>query len=92
MNAETVRGLVEPILLRQLGPFSFQRSEVRLEPDSYGEPMWEVNMYYGPGARQPKANDTLDASIAVQNALREHGEERFALLRHRFSNDVAGVR
>lgn len=91
MNAEAVHELLEPVLRERLGPFGFERVEVNLEPEAYGEPAWEVLVFYGEGAPEPGGDDLLDTVVAARDALLVRGEERFPLLRHRFHGDVIGV-
>lgn len=86
MNAEAVRELLEPILRRHLGPYGFERAEVRLETEFYGgDPVWDVDLICGPGAARVDQEARSAAHKDASDTLLAHGDTWFPHLRHKYT-------
>lgn len=81
MNDTQIQTIADHVLRPALGPFRYERAEVRTGRDYSDEPAVYVDVVLGVGAPALGPMTLIDAHVALSRALIEGGEERFPYLR-----------
>lgn len=87
MTRDDVHALAENILPLILGPVGFASFDVVERENSVGEDSFYVTVRMTPEAGYVKSPAFTDALVAMQDALAERGERRFAYLKYDFPSD-----
>jgi hypothetical protein len=88
MDYERIRDIVHPILNRELGHFGYRTMEVFDEEDSNGIESLAILAKYGDGAAEPEPRVSLQAALAVKQALYAAGESKTVHLYHVLPSDA----
>ncbi|MGI4765005.1 MAG: hypothetical protein ACRYGP_08060 [Janthinobacterium lividum] len=87
MDRDDVRTLANEVLTPILGPVGFSYSDVAEREDSVGEDALYVTVHMAPDAEYLPGFRYSDALMAMQDALVDRGERRFAYLKYDFPAD-----
>jgi hypothetical protein len=87
MNDAQIQAIAEKVLGATLGAFGFQRAEARSGIDHSDEPAVFVDAILAAGAPPIPGQVSMDARLALSDALLAAGEERFPYLRTRRLGD-----
>lgn len=87
MTRDDVHALADEILRPILGPVGFASSDVVERENSAGEDALYVTVHMTPEADYVRSPAYTDALVAMQDALAERGERRFAYLKYDFPAD-----
>ena len=71
---------IESILRKELGPFGYSASTMEVRNDSGGDPAIFIVARFDDPTRLPPSHVTTDAMVALGDALRAEGDERFPYL------------
>jgi hypothetical protein len=77
---DQARGVIAPVLQRELGADGFAGLNVRVADDHDGDPSTYVDVEFAEGHRAIPVTVSLDAANRAQAALRAFGDERFAYI------------
>ncbi|MGY2049278.1 hypothetical protein [Methylobacterium sp. JK268] len=88
MKAAEVQVLANEILGHVLGPLGFERAEVAAGEDQDGDASFFVRAVMRPGAELVPGRTAIDASVALQDALRAQDEGRHAYLSYAYPDDA----
>ncbi len=89
MTRDDVHALAGEILPSILGPVGFASHDVLERENSVGEESFYVTVHMTPEAGYLRSPAFGDALVAMQDALMERGERRFAYLHYEFPSDPA---
>ena len=87
MTRDDVQALAGEILPPILGPVGFASHDVVERENNVGEDSFYVIVHMTPEAGYVKSPAFTDALVAIQDALAERGERRFAYLKYDFPSD-----
>ena len=87
MTRDDVRTLADEVLKPILGSVGFAYSDVIERADSVGENALYVTVHMAPDAEYRPSFRYSDALMAIQDALVDRGESRFAYLKYDFPSD-----
>ena len=82
-----VRAVANEIFARALGPDRFDRLDVEVGRDHYGDPSFFVALYFRPGVDPRDVADISKAHADLRLRLLDLDEERFPYVRKYFPND-----
>lgn len=81
------REQIEAVLRKELGPFGYVASKMEDRPDSVGEPAIFIVASFADPMRLPPTHVTTDAMVALGDALRTEGDERFPYLDYAYPEE-----
>jgi hypothetical protein len=84
---QAVKSIADEVLRATLGPSGFERSDVREDVDSDGEPALFITARFKHGVGATDGKAALAALTNLRAALQQHGEERFPFLRFDYPDD-----
>jgi hypothetical protein len=87
MTRDDVHALADEVLRPILGPVGFAFSEVEERENSVGEDAFYVTVHMTPETEYVRSPAYTEALVAMQDALAERGERRFAYFRYDFPSD-----
>lgn len=87
MTRDDVHAVAERILPPILGPVGFASLDVVERENSVGEDSFYVTIHMAPETGYVRSPAFTDALVAMQDALFERGERRFAYLHYDFPSD-----
>ena len=88
MDYERIREIVHPILKLKLGHFGYRNMEIFDEEDSNGSESLGIFAKYGDGATEPEPRASLQAALAIKQALYRAGESKTVHLYHVLPSDA----
>ncbi len=78
---------IEAVLRRELGRFGYLSSTMEDRRDSVGEPAIFIVASFADPSKLPPTHVTTDAMLALGDALRAEGDERFPYLNYRYPEE-----
>ncbi len=87
MKQAEIRDLAEQVLSRVLPAAPFEGVTAELRPNHADEDSIFITVHYRPGVGGTAGRVTGDALVALRDALRERGEERFPYLTYVYPDD-----